>query len=321
MNMDMGQTGTVYALESGGKRVAIFKPLSGENFKRRSLTPGQGAIREEAAYLIDRMCGSQASVPVTSRATIDIEGIAMSGSIQKFVQEVAGFADDFGMPRDIEKACEFIPQETAEALALLDMRIFNTDRHGGNLLVLGQEKPHSLGPIDHGCCLPPWFSLSEAVFDAWLPWSQFQSEPSDFACTVASSSAEKLPLTCRALEDLGLEASSIVTLRLCTILVHLAVVTFHIPIGKIACLMLRSEDSCFEELSWLEKKVLECSKKAGANISMGETERGEQELKLEDDGSSMDVEAFLEGFETVLREELVDAVASLGKPSESYNDD
>ena len=47
------------------------------------------------------------------------------GSVQAFVSDAAGFAENFGIPRDFERACAFVPQETAEALALLDMRLFN----------------------------------------------------------------------------------------------------------------------------------------------------------------------------------------------------
>jgi hypothetical protein len=308
VNLDAGQTGTVYALESGDKKVAIFKPLDGEDFKRRSLNPGQGAIREEAAYLVDRICGSQAHVPVTSRASIHVEGKELEGSIQKFVSEVAGFADDFGMPRDLASACGIVPQETVEALALLDMRIFNTDRHGGNLLILGQQKPHGLGPIDHGCCLPPWYSLGEAVFDAWSSWPQLKSSPSEYACKLASTAAEKLPQTCKTLEELGLEGSSIITLRLCTRLIYNGVSVHHIPIGKLAVLLLRDEEECFEELSWLEEKVFHCARDAGAKITLGKNDRGEQELVLEDPNASLDEEKFFAGFEAVLQKELKDAI-------------
>ena len=150
MNLDAGQTGTVFALEIGGEKIAVFKPAEGEGFTRKSIEAGQGSVREEAAYLVDRVCGLKADVPVTSRASICVEGKTLQGSVQQFVADVVGFVEDFAMPRDLEAAHGFVNREAVEALALLDMRIFNMDRHSGNLLLLRKEKPHSLGPIDHG---------------------------------------------------------------------------------------------------------------------------------------------------------------------------
>jgi len=172
VNIDDGQTGEVFALEAGGEKVAVFKPMEGEGFRRRGLPNGKGALREEAVYLLDRLCGSQAGVPVTSRASLEVDaGKTLEGSVQAFAKGSIGCMEDYAMPRDRERALAFVEQEVAEAVALLDMRVFNTDRHGGNLLLLRHEKPHQLGPIDHGCCLPPWWALGEANFDAWSDWA------------------------------------------------------------------------------------------------------------------------------------------------------
>jgi len=70
VSIDEGQTGSVFALESDGKKVAVFKPSLGEAFERYGFHAGDGAIREEAVYLVDRLCGQQARVPVTTRAWI-----------------------------------------------------------------------------------------------------------------------------------------------------------------------------------------------------------------------------------------------------------
>ncbi|CAK9052533.1 unnamed protein product [Durusdinium trenchii] len=144
-SLDHGQTGTVYALEAGDDKIAVFKPVDGEKFSRKSLDAGSGAVREEAVYLVDRMCGSKAGVPVSSRATIKVGEDVMEGSVQAFMMEVQGFIEDYAMPRDLERAHAFVAQENAEALALLDMRVFNMDRHPGNLLLLKEEHPRE-GP-------------------------------------------------------------------------------------------------------------------------------------------------------------------------------
>ncbi|CAI5702732.1 unnamed protein product [Peronospora effusa] len=75
------------------------------------------------------------------------------------------------MSFDLEKAHKFISVEQVHHIALLDVRVFNTDRHPGNILLMGEKKPYTMVPIDHGCILPSWFHLSEARFD-WLEYPQ-----------------------------------------------------------------------------------------------------------------------------------------------------
>jgi hypothetical protein len=283
----------VYALEIGGDKVAIFKPLAGENFERRGVDVGTGALREEAAYLIDRIAGSQAGVPVTSRTRITINGEMMEGSVQAFVGDAVGFAEDFGMPRDFERACDFVPQEAAEALALLDMRLFNMDRHTGNLMILRSEKPHALGPIDHGCCLPPWWMLSEAVFDAWLEWPQLRQAPSAFARELAEIAVQRLPRVIAALRDLGLSEECLMTHRVCTTLIGVGVAELGVAIGSVATLMVREDPY---ELSWLEKNLLQVAQDTGIPIHVNTSARGEQELHVDD----FHLDAKEDGFFTLL---------------------
>lgn len=66
-------------------------------------------------------------------------------------------------------------------IGILDIRLFNTDRHAGNILIkkvdhsektyprrLG-ESPFELIPIDHGFCLPE--ALEPPYFE-WQYWPQ-----------------------------------------------------------------------------------------------------------------------------------------------------
>eukprot|EP00406_Dinophysis_acuminata_P074444 CAMPEP_0179254968 /NCGR_PEP_ID=MMETSP0797-20121207/23507_1 /TAXON_ID=47934 /ORGANISM="Dinophysis acuminata, Strain DAEP01" /LENGTH=382 /DNA_ID=CAMNT_0020962853 /DNA_START=52 /DNA_END=1200 /DNA_ORIENTATION=+ len=301
--IDDGQTGTVYALKIDGENIAVFKPVDGEKFSRKGLDIGQGAIREEAVYLVDRLCGSQAMVPVTSRATVNVDDKVLEGSVQAFVAEVLGPAEDFAMPRDLGRAQGFVAQETAEALALLDMRVFNMD-HSGNLLLLGNGQPHGLGPIDHGCCLPPWWCLSEANFEAWYAWPQLELKPSDSAKCIARSAADRLPALLDMLPGIGLDAASLVTLRVCTLLVEVGIVHLGLPCRQLAAAMLREEEAGFEELSWLEAKVLEHAGPAGARVQKQINARGCEELVVEDRGEGLNVDVFLHGLRDAFLREL-----------------
>lgn len=67
-------------------------------------------------------------------------------------------------------------------IAVLDIRLVNTDRNGANILAKQREGlttcSWELTPIDHGYCLPG--SLEDASFE-WLWWSQ-AAQPFDAAC-------------------------------------------------------------------------------------------------------------------------------------------
>lgn len=88
------------------------------------------------------------------------------GSLQKFVTNECGSCD---------RAPQKYSVEDVQKIAILDMRIFNTDRHGGNMLVVRKDQPnedgifYSLVPIDHGYSFP--INLSEANFE-WMYWPQ-----------------------------------------------------------------------------------------------------------------------------------------------------
>lgn len=150
----------------------MLKPLTNEGFKRLGFEQGEGALREEAAFVIDAVCGGQAGVPVTTRALMHAHsatpggaaGVAggrcsgaptggraatgggcggraagsaqplVRGAIQAFVPS-EGSSEEFGMPRKVEDADRFLSVERVQAIACLDLRCFNTDRHEGNLLV------------------------------------------------------------------------------------------------------------------------------------------------------------------------------------------
>lgn len=69
--LDAGQTGGVYIVSPLNRpSLAIFKPEGEEHFRRRGVPQGGGAAREEAAYVLDRMVGEKAGVPVTTQAEV-----------------------------------------------------------------------------------------------------------------------------------------------------------------------------------------------------------------------------------------------------------
>jgi len=83
------------------------------------------------------------------------------GSLQEFVMN-DGASWDIGP--------SIFPVKEVHKIGILDLHIFNTDRHGGNILLCeNDDGMYSLTPIDHGYSLPT--SLDRAWFD-WLTWPQ-----------------------------------------------------------------------------------------------------------------------------------------------------
>ncbi|KAG6594096.1 Sporangia induced phosphatidyl inositol Kinase [Phytophthora cinnamomi] len=153
--------------------------------------------------------------------------------------------ESFGMPFDLEKAREFVPVEQVHRIALLDVRVFNTDRHPGNILLIGDKKPYTMVPIDHGCILPSWFHLSEARFD-WLEYPQSREAFSSVALQYINAlDAER---DAKILRNLGIREECVTTLKICTLLLKLAAGQ-----GKTLFWMgnFMARDGCFQQPSRL----------------------------------------------------------------------
>jgi len=124
---------------------------------KKGIRFGEAAIRESAAYLLDHL--GFAGVPPTIMVEID----GKQGSLQKF--EHHDFESwDLG-PSKYDK-------QQVHKIALLDLRLFNVDRHGGNILV--RQLPNFknyLIPIDHGFSLPDVLDGTDLWFE-WINWPQ-----------------------------------------------------------------------------------------------------------------------------------------------------
>ncbi|CAH2044286.1 unnamed protein product [Thlaspi arvense] len=170
---------------SGNKYVSVFKPIDeepmavnnphglpvsvdGEGLKKGTRV-GEGALREVAAYILDYpMTGPQtfprdqtgfAGVPPTTMVNClhkdfnHPNGYSFSpentkmGSLQMFVSNV-GTCEDMGY--------RVFPADQVHKISVLDIRLANADRHGGNILVSrdGKDGEIVLTPIDHGYCFP-----------------------------------------------------------------------------------------------------------------------------------------------------------------------
>jgi len=177
-----GVNETYFLKDKNGKKIAIFKPqdeeANSENNPKRNLEdsslpkgilPGEAAAREVAAYLLDRehFYGVPRTLMVKIAHTFNKNAssfeklIIKTGSLQEFIDN-DGSSEDFGSSS--------FPVSEVHKIGIMDLHIFNIDRHAGNILVRkSRNNAISLIPIDHGFSLPdtpecPWFE--------WMNWSQ-----------------------------------------------------------------------------------------------------------------------------------------------------
>jgi len=183
-----GTGGSYFIADAEGKNVAVFKPedeepmavnnpkghcSGGTEGYRRGVAPGEGAVREVAAFLLDH--GHFSGVPPTALvschemstlANPEVPLAAKIGSLQAFVASESDCE---------ERGTAIFCTEEVHKIAILDIRIANCDRNGGNILVQRREGDRTCGwtlvPIDHGYCLPSSFADLEWE---WRWWPQAQ---------------------------------------------------------------------------------------------------------------------------------------------------
>ncbi|KAJ8461305.1 hypothetical protein OPV22_034231 [Ensete ventricosum] len=199
-----GLGGAYYFRNTRGESVAIVKPTDEEPFApnnpkgftgkalgqpglKRSVRVGETGFREVAAYLLDYDHFANVPPTVLVKITHSVfhvkEGVNTNTSgkavdrKRSAVSKIASFQQF--IPHDYDASdhgTSSFPVAAIHRIGILDIRIFNTDRHAGNLLVRKLEgatgrfgAQTELIPIDHGLCLPE--SLDDPYFE-WIHWPQ-----------------------------------------------------------------------------------------------------------------------------------------------------
>jgi len=275
-----GVNGTYFLNDKNGNKIAVFKPQdeegnSNSNPKNNSsqddeskglLIQGKGGIkegeasqREVAAYLLDKQ--NFFGVPVTQMISIShpyFNSNNKIGSLQAFV-----ISD--GCSEDIAINC--FPSKEVHKIGVLDLQLFNMDRHGGNILYRRTPEGHyTLIPIDHGFSLPDQTGLGNAWFD-WLTWPQAKQEfDEETKKYVENIDLEEDLVTLE--RELGIRKECLKTMRISTTLLKKAVshnLTLY-DIGSIVCRKTLEEPSQLEmmckkaqeEVSTLNSNTLTC---------------------------------------------------------------
>ena len=200
--VNSGLGGAYYFRNSKGENAAIVKPNDEEPFApnnpkgfigkslgqpglKRSVRVGETGFREVAAYLLDH--DNSANVPPTVLVKISHPVFHMNEGVNcsnknvadgdtQVVSKIASFQQY--IPHDFDASdhgTSSFPVSAVHRIGILDIRIFNTDRHAGNLLVRKQTGAGTFGnqteliPIDHGLSLPE--CLEDPYFE-WIHWPQ-----------------------------------------------------------------------------------------------------------------------------------------------------
>jgi len=217
-----GVGGTYFMHDAQKRKIGVFKPQDEEPYNinnpkgyrprlgsdagiKEGILVGEASIRECAAYLLDH--GNFASVPATDLVLCQHPAFHFSDKEEGECVDAADMMDDYEVLRSpklgarakIGSFQEFVshdgdcedlsrstlrqfPVDEVHKIAQLDIRIMNSDRHGGNILYkevfndFTGEESFELIPIDHGYALPSKFD--EASFE-WLQWPQAKEPMSE----------------------------------------------------------------------------------------------------------------------------------------------
>jgi hypothetical protein len=187
-----GLGGTYFIKDRQGKTIAVFKPkdeepLAPNNPKvhagegqgpglKEGVMVGEAGLNEYAAFLLDQASPKGLRAGVCPTALVRVANSVFHtagedrrsafrtikdkvGSFQLFAQHDCT-SEDIGPSR--------FPDDQVHRIAALDIRLCNTDRHSGNILVKENGGAvEALVPIDHGYALPG--EIGEATFE-WLSW-------------------------------------------------------------------------------------------------------------------------------------------------------
>lgn len=314
-----GTGGSYFLQDTEGNSVAVFKPQDEEPLAinnpkgtgsspngeglRRGTRPGEGAVREVAAYVLDhdhfagvpptalvscyvddsKVASGPVSVPAASSPVtaapmsasapvgMGMRGLKSSGS--------GGSSGSGARERKVGSLQQFVvaegdceergpgafPVHEVHKIAVLDMRLANTDRNGGNILARRSGGEWELVPIDHGYTLPSGF---EDITFEWLFWPQaeqpFDAPTLDY---IARLDAEK-DIALLSAHGLHLRPECLRVLRVCTMLLQKGAAAGLTP-QQIGLIMSREAPLVKSPLERLHSEAMRSAANAAAVAASG----------------------------------------------------
>ncbi|CAL8468513.1 g8053 [Coccomyxa elongata] len=330
-----GLGGTYFFMNEAGRRAAIIKPCDeeplapnnpkgfvgralGDPGLKPSVRVGEAAVREVAAFLLDREHFARVPHTVMVKVSHNIFHVSEDAGSPTSTVGTDAMSTSFGsnlssslhgnhaqpsssVPSDLtcaklaslqeyvchdcdtsEMGASRFAARDVHRIGILDIRIWNTDRHAGNILVRrprdssanlsGMARLDSgqmeLVPIDHGFCLPESY---ESPYFEWLFWPQammpFSEEELDYISRLDAAADKELLRR----ELPSLREESLRTLEVATLLLQRCAAA-GLTLAEIGAAMSRPLVGIDEEASELERLCLVARELADEVCSSDEEE-------------------------------------------------
>jgi hypothetical protein len=307
-----GTGGSYFLHDVDGEKVAVFKPedeepLAINNPKqhrgsssvgaasseglRRGTRPGEGAAREVAAWVLDH--GHFSGVPPTALVSCYVNqpsgGTVKVGSLQQFVAS-EGDCEERGVSQ--------FPAQEVHKVAILDMRLGNTDRNASNILACkvpgASGSEWRLVPIDHGYCLPA--SLEDLSFE-WQYWPQAEQPFSEESLAYIAALDAEADISILKAHGVYLRPECLRVFRVCTQVLKKGAAAGLTP-SQIAGIMCRefTGASPLERLSATALMLARAAAAGGSRVTPG--------CLAGDAGCPVEEKVYLSHMEALLDEDL-----------------
>ncbi|XP_021816760.1 phosphatidylinositol 4-kinase gamma 7-like [Prunus avium] len=300
-----GLGGAYYFRNCSGENIAIVKPTDEEPYApnnpkgfvgkalgqpglKRSVRVGETGFREVAGFLLDY--NNFANVPDTALVKITHSVFNVNDGVKGNVHRNGKQASKIAslqqfIPHDFDASdhgTSSFPVAAVHRIGILDIRILNTDRHAGNLLVRkldggGRFGQVELVPIDHGLCLPE--SLEDPYFE-WIHWPQASIPFSDDELAYINKLDPFKDSDMLRMELPMIREACLRVLVLCTIFLKEAA-AFGLCLSEIGEMMSREYRGHEEEPSELEIICIEAKTLLDEEISYFEPKAGREEFQFE----------------------------------------
>ncbi|CAI9099426.1 OLC1v1036246C1 [Oldenlandia corymbosa var. corymbosa] len=295
-----GLGGAYFMRCRNGETIAVAKPIDeeplafnnpkgfagrmlGQPGMKKSIRIGETGFRELAAYLLDH--DGFAGVPPTALVKMSYNKFNVNtsdtispptykiASLQRFVEHQSDAAD---------LGPSGFSVSAIHRIGILDLRLFNLDRHAGNILVKKGQEAYCNGiadlvPIDHGFCLPE--SLEDPYFE-WLHWPQALIPFSESEIEYISSLDPFKDAELLRVEVPCIRESSVRILILCTIFLKNATDS-GMCLADIGEMMTREFNGGEENWSAFESLCMNAKTNIGSILNNDFTdEQGEEDINV-----------------------------------------
>jgi len=218
----------------------------------RSLGGGFGLTTSGLASGIFAVPSETSSTKTTRKSTVDQQHSTAPSPIPVKVGILQQYVHSYDVAGNLSHT--MFNTEDVHRIALLDMRLLNTDRNDSNILVMrartdsgridsgskgNTSSPFKLVPIDHGYCLPQTLNIGWCDW-CWMDWKSHMDQPlsNELINYIESLDAEKDSFRLKRETLIG--PKSLKNMKISLMLIKIGVKA-GLTLGDIANLMVRND--------------------------------------------------------------------------------